>query len=260
MGVGVDSNNTFSSRLFHKFNNINVMNESVTGYDFYDYLEILPKIINENYVGIILSLCLNDFDKTSQKNIVEKRDESIENDNRRRYPNAIVRTLRFINDHYFNFNNYLRCHFRTYLWIKSLLTDSSKDIFLADLERYRNRDRLLEIIRDQFEQLIVIRKQYEKWLIVFILPYEYQFRSGSKEYLLPQEMIMTATKGLNLDIIDLFDPMNKIIIEHNFNSKRLYLFNDPCHFSNEGHRIVAEIIYNEIARRKLLPHMASSKY
>lgn len=250
MGVGVDADHTFASRLFKKYN---IVNGSVTGYSFYDYLNVLPKIINDNYKGIILCLCLNDFDKTSQKNIIAKRDESLENDYARRYPNPIVRTLRIINDNYFNFNDYLRCNFRTYLWIKSLLIDSSKEHFLADLERYRKRDRLSEVIRDQFEQLINLNKEMKKWLIVFILPYEYQLRSDDKALLLPQEMILKATAGLNIDVVNLYEPMKKIILKDKISSHKLYLFNDPCHFSAEGHRIVAETISHEIARRNLLP-------
>jgi lysophospholipase L1-like esterase len=253
MGVGVDGDKTFGSRLFKKYNNINIINGSVTGYTFFDYIHVLPKIINENYLGVILCLCLNDFDKISQKNIIAKRDVNIENDNWRRYPNIIVRSLRAINDDYFNFNDYLRCNSRTYLWIKSLLIDSSKEYFLADIERYRKRDRMLEVIRDQFEQLVSINKEMKKWLIVIILPYEYQLRSESKSFLLPQEMILRATYRLNLDIVNLYEPMRNIITKDKINSRQLYLFNDPCHFSEEGHRIVAEIISSEIARRKSLP-------
>lgn len=253
MGVGVDADNTFTSILFKKNNNINIINGSVTGYSFFDYINVLPKIINDSYIGVILCLCLNDFDKISQKNIIAKRDEGIENDNLHRYPNFIVRTLRVINDNYFNFNDYLRCNFRTYLWIKSLLIDSSKEHFLADLERYKKRKRMLELIRDQFKQMIKITNETNKWFIVFILPYEYQLRSKDKSYLLPQEMILRATAGLNLDIVDLYEPMINIILKDKIRSRKLYLFNDPCHFSDEGHRIVAEIISSEIARRKLLP-------
>lgn len=56
-----------------------------------------------------------------------------------RYPNPVVRTIRYINDNYFNFNEALKRYSRTYLWLKSLATDTSRDYFQADALAYRDK-------------------------------------------------------------------------------------------------------------------------
>ena len=252
IGVGVDSENIFSSKLQSKLKSINIINASATGYTFSDYLTIMPQIISDKYVGVILCLCLNDFDRTSQKNIVKKINYNEELDRKQRYPIHFVEILRDLNDKYFNFNDFLRCHFRSYLWMKSLIIDSSKNHFLADFLRYKNITKMPEVIRDQFDQLVFFQKNFKSWLLIVILPYEYQLRTGEYEFLFPQQMIMRSTEDLGLDLVDLYSPLRKYVLDNQLKSQDLFLYNDPCHFSSEGHKIIADIMFAEINKRGLL--------
>jgi lysophospholipase L1-like esterase len=112
--------------------------------------------------------------------------------------------------------------------------------------RYNDYYNTKEIIRDQFVQLLYFQKNHKLRLLIFIFPYEYQLRTGVQENLFPQEMIAQATKDLGLNIIDLYNPIKKYLLDNDIKSQDLFIFNDPCHFSSEGHKIIADIILNEI--------------
>lgn len=149
-----------------------ILNASVTGYNLADYANVLETILPAQPVeGVILDLCLNDVIGASQANILtvlskqtdhrptqdqasqtgQQAKQQQEQDkvqllaqpgpievSKDRYPNPIVRTIRYINDNYFNFNEALKRYSRTYLWLKSLATDTSRDYFQADALAYRD--------------------------------------------------------------------------------------------------------------------------
>ena len=119
VGIGVEAEQTYPSLLEEKVGK-KVLNASVTGYGIVDYVEVLGHIA-DNFKPqlVIIGICLNDVSPTSQANIVtiarnRKADGEVTPDERR-YPNMLVRTLRYINDNYFNFHTFLGSHSRTYV-------------------------------------------------------------------------------------------------------------------------------------------------
>lgn len=147
-----------------------ILNASVTGYNLADYANVLETILPAQPVeGVILDLCLNDVIGASQANILTvlskqpdhrpTQDQASQTGqqakhrrgeaqppalpgpievSKERCPNPIVRTIRYLNDNYMNFNETLKRDSRTYLWFKSLATDTSRDYFQADALAYRD--------------------------------------------------------------------------------------------------------------------------
>jgi lysophospholipase L1-like esterase len=72
---------------------------------------------------------------------------------------------------------------------------------------------------------------------VYLLPYEYQLRKGIKN---PQQLFSEALKSHNIPVNDLAPAFAK-----QGNIKSLYLYGDGIHFSEKGHRVVAEFLYYE---------------
>jgi lysophospholipase L1-like esterase len=267
LGTGVDAPAAYPYLLDHKLKDYHVINASVSGYWFNDYLNVLSSLIGTlNPKGIIIGICLNDFNNISQKNIMrldEKyhrsdigninnpvKNENISEDHLIRYPNPIFRFLRYINDNYFNFNDFLNNYSRSYVLIKAKFADTSRDYFLADLLTYK-KPGISKEIADKFKRLRTIVNGH-CWLVMVILPYEYQLRVGTKDILLPQKLITEAAKEQHLTVIDLYDQVNQYIKQHKLKPKYLFLYNDPEHFSALGHKIVAELIYRELVSHHLV--------
>ena len=251
VGNGVEAEQTYSFLLEEKLGK-KVLNASVTGYGIVDYVEVLGHIA-DNFKPqlVIIGICLNDVSPTSQASIVAiARNREADGEvapEERRYPNMLVRTLRYINDNYFNFHTFLGLHSRTYVLLKSLATDSARDHFLAD-EFYYHDPKTIEFLSSQFTTLKRLLTD-EKPLVLVIFPYEYQLRAGSLEVLEPQKIIKEAGDRAGVTIYDLYDELKEYLQANRLPSKAIYLFNDPLHFNSVGHHAIAELVYRHINRR-----------
>ena len=171
VGVGVDDEQIYSSLLEEKLGK-KVVNASVTGYGIVDYVEVLGHIADSFKPQlVIIGICLNDVSPTSQVNIVtltRKEDGELSPDERR-YPNMLMRTLRYINDNYVNFHSFLGSHSRTYVLLKSFAADSARDHFEADRLYYRDA-KMIEFLSSQFAKLK--RSLTDEKVLLFVLfPY-----------------------------------------------------------------------------------------
>lgn len=142
----------------------------VTGYNLADYANVLETILPAPPVeGVILGLCLNDVIGASQANILSvlskqpdhrpTQDQASQTGQQAKHqqseaqrppqpgpievskdrdPNPIVRTIRYLNENHMNFKERSNDIPRTYLWLKSLATDTSRDYFQADALAYRD--------------------------------------------------------------------------------------------------------------------------
>ena len=257
MGVGVEAPSVFPYLLARKLRNYNIINAAVTGYSLKDYanvLESLPPTLNIE--GSVICFCLNDIINFSQVNIVSsvnKDDNSIDKqyNYKDRYPNIFIRYLRLFNDRYFNFNKFLKSRFYFYQLVKAMTSDSSKNYFLADLDYYNKPD-AVNIITSDFKHLRDIALRRGKWFVVIILPYEYQLRENNDNNLLPQKILLSITKNENIPMVDLYGSLYKYLLNHKLKSDYLYLFNDPMHLSNNGHKIISDLIYQQLIARHLI--------
>jgi lysophospholipase L1-like esterase len=254
VGIGVEAEQTYPSLLEEKLGK-KVLNASVTGYGIVDYVEVLEHIA-DNFKPqlVIIGICLNDISPTSQANIVtltrNRKDEREVSPDERRYPNMLIRTLRYINDNYFNFHNFLGSHSRTYVFLKSFAADSARDHFLAD-EFYYHDPKTIKFLSSQFTKLKRLLAE-QTVLIVVIFPYEYQLRVGSSEALEPQNILKEAGHRAGVTIYDLYDELVEYLKVNRLPSRAIYLFNDPLHFNSVGHHAVAELVYRHVNQRQII--------
>lgn len=243
-GVGIKAEHLFPELLKQGLNQYRVFNTAVTGYSLEDYqnvvnLFVLPNKKRFNIQHVILGFCLNDTIEASKRNI---RILPAQEDWNLRY-SFIGRLLKHINE-YFNFNNYLKSHSKLYLLVKSVAGDTSKGYFHADTAPYNDK----EYVHLRLKLIYNIKKTLEKNNISFtllLLPYEYQLRELKENNLYPQNIIREYLKGNDINFIDVYEYFSRYLKEENMKSTSFYLFNDPMHFSQLGHKIVYEAIIKE---------------
>jgi lysophospholipase L1-like esterase len=97
-----------------------------------------------------------------------------------------------------------------------------------------------------------LAEQQHVWLVAFILPYEYQLRRPTAEQHFPQRQLLDATRQIGIPTYDLLEDLWEALDRREEASTRLYLFNDPMHFSPEGHRLVADLIRKKLLQRGVI--------
>lgn len=246
-GIGVDAAAAYPYVLDRKLSNHNIINASVSGYSFHDYVNVISALSREiNLEGVIIGVCLNDFDIASQQNIVAlARKKYI-------YPGKILGTLRYISDNYIDFNAILRRYSRSYLLIKSLAADTSKNHFLAEKAIYE-RPLHFQQVADALKLLCNVTGN-NGWVLLYILPFEYQLRAGSEDNLLPQKLIIKAAHDNNLMVSDPYPKIRQYLSGKQLPANSLYVYDDPCHFSLAGHKLIADLLYQELLVYNLISH------
>jgi lysophospholipase L1-like esterase len=257
-GVGVEAKDSFSFIIQRRLTNYNIVNASVIGYGIEDYYNVLDALIKKgyNFEGAIICICLNDISFFSKLNINKSLEQKNEDYRNIMFQNFLVRFLTKISDRYIDFNAVLREYSRTYLLMKSILVDSGKGYFLADLEPY-NKPEANNYIENELKKINNILVNNGKLVMFCLFPYEFQLRRGSQDtnnidILKPQRMIIENAEKHKIDLIDLSRIFAKTIIKEHINSKQFYLFNDPMHFSKTGHQVIAQAIWKEMLNKKLV--------
>jgi lysophospholipase L1-like esterase len=250
VGIGVKAEDGYPYLLENKLPAQHVFNASVTGYGISDYVAALHGTISEvQPEEVLIGFCLNDTSITSQANIlalIQRRKEGTESiPDEKRYPNPLVRWLRYINDNYFNFNDALKKYSRTYLLLKSLATDSARDYFTADEAIYKD-PRTLDFLTIEFSRLKELVHGHHASLVIFVFPYEYQLRSPTEETQFPQKIVREAGLRAGIKVFDLYGELLDYLRAHRAPAKSIYLFNDPMHFNSRGHQVLADLMYAKL--------------
>jgi hypothetical protein len=220
MGIGVREDSTFAG-IVHNTSDIIVLNPALIGYARQDYLNIIRKLIVEQGNALKISRvylfwCLNDIYNFYPENITPEVK-----------PTGILGTA-------FSF---FKNNFKLFYFIKNTFTDRPKSYYLYDEKFYNPGNKLfIESISD-IVQIAGILKKADIPFKVFLLPYEYQLREGINK---PQRLLGDSLKSRGLRVNDL----TPYFAKHG-NSKDLYLYGDGIHFSEKGHRLVAEYLKSE---------------
>ncbi len=237
--VGVEAAQGYPYILDRQFPDVEFVNAAVIAYPLERIVDIaIEQLAKLDPVGIVIGICLNDVIDTSG---------SEEDANKKLYSSPIVRWLRDI-DNYLNFNNFLNSYSRSYRLLKSMFRDEPRDYFAFTQNAYENGP-AKEIAEREFARLAKALEGRDIWLEVFLLPYEYQLRTRDSETLMPQRVLAMASTKANISVTDLYEPVAKQLDMAGMSSADAYLFSDGMHFSVEGHRIIAELVAEDINQR-----------
>lgn len=223
MGLGIDSSFTFANLLQLRIQK-NLLNPSMFGYNVNDYNNVLNHFLTKKELNIdevILCWCLNDIYDESV-NVIET-------------PGGEIRHL---------FNNlltYLRRNSRFYLFLKAQVSDRSKSYYDFDSELYLNKNlfsRTLKKLRNIRSECVTRKIKFT----LVLLPYEYQIRTQNS---FPQNIIEDSLRNSGLITINSYKAFKQ-----NY-SKDYFLYGDGIHFSELGHRTLANFIFRQITNDSL---------
>ena len=199
---------------------------------------------------MLLFYCLNDVSDVSAQQVVQTLSGLQEADqaDQDRFASLGYR-FTSIQSAIHSLNVYLRSRSKFYLFLKGALTDPAMRYFKQDLAEYqKGNDHVTASLRPLEEiakKLAARRITFE----VFVMPYEAQVRTMVPANLLPQRMV---DGFLRRNEIDYYDPAEKFM-NSGIIAEDLYLYGDPMHLSEKGHRLVSEIVGGELARMMARP-------
>lgn len=219
MGIGTENDSTYAGIVNNYSDQIRVLNPSLIGYSSSDYLNIIKKLILENdnqlgISGVYLFWCLNDvYDNYGNKNAPG-----------------------FGRDYFVGkVMSFIRSNSKFYLFLKKTFTDRPKAYINFDRQFYRHDNPQFKQAIHNLKEIDSIVKESGINLQVIILPYEYQLRNFSdQEAFLPQEILADSLKSFGIISYDFSDSLTHL------NSESLYHYGDGIHFSNKGHRLIAQ--------------------
>ena len=229
-GNGVMEEETFIGLMRKNFSKINFYNSAVPGYQIKHYRENLKEIKKfKNIDKIFYFFTLNDVFEIS--NIVKANQEvkKIEEDAFK------LKNINLIN----YINSFLRNKSYLYMFIKGQFTDPSKRWYANINNFYQNYN--ISLLDKYLNELIYASDLINAELFVVLLPYEYQTRNCNSGDLLPQKKIGEAFSNFTINFKDYTNYFcNTKKPKDNF-----YKF-DPMHLSEKGHKLVYDLIINEI--------------
>lgn len=234
MGIGVESDSSFSGIIHNKIDTYEILNPSLLAYTSQDYVNIVSSVLSNQVYGesierLCLFWCLNDV---YPRHIVSDAPGIIGDD-------LIVSALKL-----------LRENSKLYQFLKHTFSDRSKSYFLYDRQFYNENNPNFINSMDHIKEIHKLTKKYGIKFDIYLLPYEYQMRKYIKQEFAPQKLVVSELSDLPINIYD-------CSLAYEFfdgSSKDLFLYGDGIHFSNAGHRLLASYllesseIFNDIKR------------
>lgn len=221
MGIGVRPDSTFVGLLAGGLSSdIEILNPSWIGYSSAHYRELVRHFLTSARLDrsirrISIMWCLNDAYRGRQ---VEGGGE--------RHASRLEPIL-----------NFLRRNVYAYQWLKATVTDRPKRYFLHDSHLYSG-----STLQSAVADLKAIAEACERSGVacdVVLLPYEYQIRQSLSE---PQRKFADLISDLPLSV---HDPL-PWLLERVDDSRSLYLYGDGIHFSEKGHRLLADYLLAQV--------------
>jgi hypothetical protein len=235
-GAGVDPSKTVAGLLQRALPSSRVYNSSVIGYGLHDYANVVSHFLpgKPEIKHAILFYCLNDIYDTSAEQIVQEVNETGPKLN----PFSSFQAFAV------SANGYFRSHSKLYLYLKNVLTDPAMRYFKQDLSEYQRRvthlDDVLRPLREIADELAAKDVTFE----VFVMPYAAQLRTKEEGTLLPQQLVDAFLHKNGIAYYDTADAF----LKSNVPRSDLYLYGDPMHLSEVGHRLSFEFVRSELTK------------
>jgi len=214
-GVGVDDSSTFASLFSEEFKELNIQNHSLIGYSTADYANVLNSVLqNDSSVELVtLFYCLNDVygkSKTNELPVMARQ-------------NLLGKI-----------NGFLQNKCAAYKFIKLFFYQNSNRYFTYDLQFYKKEDEHFRNAMSDLHFCDSLCKSKNIYFNVVMLPYQSQLRDKN---FTPQQLVKQYCEK---DSIDFSDASEYLIKQPDIRS--LYLFADEIHFSDKGHRAIADFL------------------
>ncbi len=244
-GVGVDASKTVAGLLQRAMPQVRFYNSSAIGYGLHDYENVAGTLLprKPEIKSVLLFYCLNDIYDTSAEEI-EATVQKVDGTGGAPGPFSSFRAFALAT------NGYLRSRSKLYLSVKKVLTEPSMRYFRQDFAEYQKR---LSNIGDSLRPLRNIAQELAARGVSFevlVMPYEAQVRTKDQSSFLPQTLVDDFLRQNGVAYYD----AAPAFLQSGLPSQSLYLYGDPMHLSEAGHRLSFQFANAELA--KMMQHRA----
>jgi lysophospholipase L1-like esterase len=237
-GVGVKEQFTLAALTRAALPTSRVYNSAVIGYNSYDYENVIDNFLpsHPEITRVLLLYCLNDLNSDSAALIdgeLNTRQQKTNLFDSARHVGIIA-----------GMNEFLRANSLLYVYLKGLLTDPQMRFYKAD-SLYYNADNNA-LFTKNIQPIVNIANALKARHIPFtviIAPYEVQLRKTAEAPPEPQKKLSAFFRTNGIDFID---PAPDFLAK-GISSKEFYLYGDPMHFSEMGHRVM----FDALMRKRL---------
>lgn len=219
MGIGVENDSTFTGRINNSRDGFQVLNPSLIGYSSSDYLNVIRTLFSEhqnslNIKAVYLFWCLNDiYTNYGSNDAPGFESETV--------LGSIV--------------SFFRSHFKLYHFLKNIFTDRPKAYYNFDQQFYEASNPEFIQANSNLTKIQSILSEKDVDFQIILLPYEFQLRKETKSVVFkPQTILSDSLENYGIQYYDLYEEL------YPYDSDYLYQYGDGIHFSDNGHRIVAE--------------------
>jgi lysophospholipase L1-like esterase len=243
-GPAVDEPETYAGLLRARFPAQRVYNASVIGYSTRDYRNLVEAFVprHPEVSAAVLVYCLNDVTTAGAQNIdrlVSRDAESAPESNLTEW----LRSFTWISDA----NDYLRSRSKLYLLVRHRLLGTQTRDWKEALRLY-SEDRTADVERavGDVAGIAALLHQRAIPLVVVIAPFEYQLRKPEDpDSQVPQRKL---TELLSRAGVEAIDPRPAFAASRP--STDYFLAYDAMHFSEAGHRVMADVIAEAVRAQR----------
>ncbi len=227
MGIGIENDSTFGGILSDKLKSYKFLNPSLIAYTSKDYFNVINCLVDSTHNSydinkIVIAWCLNDV---YPRRPIESAPGVVSED----LLNSIIKIVR---------NNS-----RTFQLLKNIFSDRPKSYFDYDKQFYDLGNPDYKKALDYILQIKRIADNYSISLTIIPLPYEFQIRKyGDRNVWKPQSLLKSTLTRNDIKFIDI----RKAFKDNVSSSNEFYLYGDGIHFSNKGHRVIANEIIKHL--------------
>lgn len=224
-GVGVGDSSTFAARTQCAGQTEDVYNLSLIGYSLPDYVNVIKFALERDLDidRVTLFYCLNDVYGTAKSTDLPVMGKA-----------SIIGSASRLLQEYCN----------TYKLVKLLVFHDSNSYFKYDLQFYNeNNPRFTEAMQSLSEFNTVCR-EYGIIPSVVLLPYRSQLKPKNADTQLPQKLVMDYCKAHGIRAWNAAP-----FLTETQSPEAMYLFADEIHFSEQGHKEMAEFICSRVYSR-----------
>jgi len=218
-GVGVDDSSTFAALTAKQVDSFNIQNYSLIGYADGEYLDVLKTLLQnqDSSIGkVTIFFCLNDVygrNKSTDLPVMARQ--------------SMLGKV----------NSLLQDDYATYKLIKLFVYQNSDSYFRYDAKFYAVDNRFYVNSMSYLQQCYEVCKKAGVDMDVVILPYRSQLARKDESRRKPQNLVKEFCLNQQIPFSDPIDFCSKAQ-----NPEDLYLFADEIHFSEAGHKMMADYI------------------
>jgi len=218
-GVGVDDTSTFAAIVAAHTDSINILNYSLIGYSVADYYNVLKCLLDKNDSSIskaTVFFCLNDvYGSTKPNQLPEMAQQNWKG----------------------KLNSLLQNRYATYKVLKLLLLKTSDRYFQYDNQFYNQGDPHFKEAMHYLRGCDSLCRAHRVKMNVVMLPYHSQLGSANDIMQQPQDLVRDYCEKHQIPFADVLETLKNRV-----KPRSEYLLGDEIHFSEVGHRVVADFI------------------